>query len=357
MAAEQGHRSEQPTPRRKDKAREEGQVPSSREFTSSVQFAAAILMLWVWGGDVVEGLNRTAVGLFREAFRGSVRVERLREVVVALGTDTLSFLAVYGAVLLTLGAVVHMTQTGFALTLKRLSPDLNRLNPKQRLSDLPGENLSQLLKAFVMLPAVGAVFWYIVRDELDSFLRLPSMSFELGAALLTGSMTELLAKAAVLLIALGVFDLFRQRRKIHKKLMMTKQEIKQEHKDLEGNPQIKAKLRRLQREMMRRRMMSDVPKATVVVTNPSHYAVALRYAPESMPAPVVVAMGLDHLALRIRRVAEEHKIPIVVNPPLAQALYKSAEIGGEIPIELYRAVAEILAHIFRLSQGMSTPRG
>ena len=321
-----------------------------------MQFAAAVLMLWVWGGEVVEGLRRTAVGLFQEAFRGSIRVERLRQVVLAVGTDTLAFIAVYAGVLLTLGILIHMAQTGFTFTMKRLSPDLKRLNPKQRLSELPGENLSQFLKALIMLPIVGVVFWQIVQDELESFLRLPRISFELGAALLTTSIIELLAKAAVVLVALGLFDLYRQRRKVHKKLMMTKQEIRQEHKDLEGNPQIKAKLRRLQREMMRRRMMSDVPKSTVVVTNPSHYAVALRYEPESMPAPVVVAMGLDHLALRIRRVAEENGIPIVVNPPLAQALYKSAEIGCEIPLELYRAVAEILAHIFRLRQEMAPPK-
>ena len=240
MGADQAQRTEEPTPRRTHKAREEGQVPSSREFTASVQFAAAVLMLWVWGREIVEGLNRATVGLFREAFHASLSVERLRQVVMALGTDSLSFLAIYGGVLLTLGTMIHMAQTGFALTVKRLSPDFNRLNPKQRLSDLPGENVSQLLKALVMLPVVGTVFWYIVRDELDTFMRLPNMPFELGASILTGTITELLAKAAVVLLALGLFDLFRQRRKTHKKLMMTKQEIRQENKDLEGNPQIKA---------------------------------------------------------------------------------------------------------------------
>ena len=170
MAADQAQRSEEPTPRREQKAREEGQVPSSREFTSSMQFAAAVLMLWVWGGEVVEGLRRTAVGLFQEAFRGSIRVERLRQVVLAVSTDTLAFIAVYAGVLLTLGILIHMAQTGFTFTIKRLSPDLKRLNPKQRLSDLPGENLSQFLKALVMLPIVGVVFWQIVQDELEGFL-------------------------------------------------------------------------------------------------------------------------------------------------------------------------------------------
>jgi flagellar biosynthetic protein FlhB len=161
---------------------------------------------------------------------------------------------------------------------------------------------------------------------------------------------RLLSQAAAVLLALGVLDLVRQRRRLLTRLRMSKQEIKQEHKELEGHPQVKARLRRLQREFLRRRMMSQVPKATVVVTNPQHYAVALRYEPERMAAPVVVAKGLDHLALRIREVAERHGIPIVENPPLAQALYKSTDLGVEIPVTLYHAVAEILAHIYRLTR-------
>ena len=135
-------------------------------------------------------------------------MERLRGVTIALGTDALRFAAVYAGVLLTLGVLIHMGQTGFAFTLKRLTPDFNRLNPKQRLSDLPGENLSQLLKAVIMLPIVGVVFWYIVQDELAGFLRLPKISFELGTAFLMETLLELLAKAAVVLVAMGLFDLY-----------------------------------------------------------------------------------------------------------------------------------------------------
>ncbi len=352
MAEDSGQRSEQPTPRRKQKAREEGQVPASKDFTSAVQFAAAVLILWVYGDEAVAGLVETTRGLFREAFEGTITIEALRETTASLATGPMSFMGVYALVLVSIGILSHMSQTGFALTPKRLTPDFNRLNPKQKLSELPSENLSQTLKALVMLPLVGWVFWYIVRDEIDGFLQLPKLSFQAGAAFMGQALAELLAKAAVVLLLAGLFDLYRQRRKIHKKLMMTKQEVRQEHKDLEGNPQIKAKLRRLQREMARQRMMSAVSNSTVVVTNPTHYAVALRYEPEVMAAPLVLAKGLDYLALRIRAEAEKHDIPIVVNPPLAQALYQSADIGGEIPANLYRAVAEILAHIYRLTKGV-----
>jgi flagellar biosynthetic protein FlhB len=183
-------------------------------------------------------------------------------------------------------------------------------------------------------------------------LRLPRQALEAGAAAVSGALLDLLWRAAAVLLILGSIDLYRQRRKLRQRLSMTKQEVRQEQKDLEGNPQIKARLRRLQREMRRRQMMRSVPEATVVVTNPAHYAVALKYDAETMPAPLVLAKGLDFLAQRIRAIAEEHRIPIVENPPLAQALYKSCEAGSEIPPHLYRAVAEILAYIYRLTRRM-----
>ena len=353
MPADQAQRTEQPTPRRKQKAREEGQVASSREFAAAVQFTAAVGLLLIYGDSVVEGLRLSMRGLLREAFRSSMSVEHLQAMVIGLAVEPLSFLGYLAAVLLAIGLLLQLLQTGFAFTPKRLQPDWNRLNPGPKLSQLPGDNISQTLKALVLMPLVGVVFWLLLDAELGGLLQLPKMSLPAGADLVGGVLGNLLIKAAVVLLAIGSFDLYRQRRKTHKKLMMTKQEIKQEQKDLEGHPQVKARLRKLQRELARRRMMSQVPEASVVVTNPTHYAVALKYLPESMAAPVIVAKGLDFLALRIRKVAEEHGVPIVVNPPLAQALYKSAEVGSEISPNLYRAIAEILAYIYRLSRGAS----
>lgn len=354
MASDQAQRTEEPTPRRKEKAREEGQIPSSREFTAAAQFSAAILMLYVYGGAVTGDLKAVVAGLFREAFQGSLTVERLRLMVLGLVRGPLEFMGTYAVVLVVIGAAIHMAQTGFAISPKRLVPDIGRLSPMNKMKELPGDNLAQTLKALVLLPLAVWVFWQIIEDELSGFLQLPKLSLQAGADYVGETLLELLAKAAVVLLVLGLADLFRQRRKQHKKVMMTKQEVKQEHKDMEGDPQIKAKLRRLQREMRRQRMMSDVQNATLVITNPTHYAVALRYEPETMAAPLVLAKGVDHLALRIRQTAEKHQIPIIVNPPLAQALYKGAEIGGEIPLGLYRAVAEILAHIYRLTQEASS---
>ena len=349
MPEDQAQRTEQPTPRRQQKAREEGQVSSSKELTTSLQFGAAILMLALFGDRAYEGVAGASIGLFRMAFRGDdVTVGLFTAAAGAILTGPLLFFWVFAGVLLVVGMVSHLAQTRFALAPKRLAPDIKRLNPAQKLKDLPADNLAQTAKSLFLLPLAALVFYWVVRGELDVYLSLPLMGASAGAATVAGSLLGLLQKAAVVLLALGVFDLWRQRRKLHKKLMMTKQEVRQEHKDLEGDPQIKARLKRLQRELVRKRMLQDVPSATLVVTNPTHYAVAIKYDPDETPAPVVVAKGLDFLALKIRQLAEEHRIPMVENPPLAQALYQGGEVGQEIPLELYRAVAEILAYIYRL---------
>lgn len=349
MAEDRAQRTEEPTPRRKRKAREEGQVASSRDFTSALQFLSAMGLVALFAQQVSVAVLASMRGLFREAFREHLGLGELQALAGAALYDGMAIFWLFAGVLLLVGLVSHMTQTRFAWSPKRLAPDFKRLNPITKLKYLPGDNLAQTGKALLLLPLLTLIFYFVVAGQADAFLELPALSAEAGAVRVGRTLLDLLLMAACCLLILGVFDLWRQRRKVHKKLMMTKQEVRQEQKDVEGDPHIKARLRRLRRDMMRRRMMSEVPSATVVVTNPNHYAVAMRYEPAEMPAPRVVAKGLDLIALRIRAIAEEHEIPIVENPPLAQTLYRSAEIGDDIPEDLYHAVAEILAYIFKLS--------
>jgi flagellar biosynthetic protein FlhB len=206
-----------------------------------------------------------------------------------------------------------------------------------------------LVQALVLLPVFGMAVYGVVKENLNAITAIPLEGVEQGARQMTESVKVLIWRAAAVFVVLGAFDFWRQRRRYTSDLKMSKQEIRDEMKELEGNPQIKARIRRLQREWLRRRMMQKVPTATAVVVNPTHYAVAIRYVLESMAAPVVVAKGQNYLALRIRQKAVEHQIPVIENPPLAQALYKTAEVGQEIPEHLYRAVAEILAYIYRLT--------
>jgi flagellar biosynthetic protein FlhB len=202
-----------------------------------------------------------------------------------------------------------------------------------------------------MIPVFGFVLYVLVRDNFDSYFLLPLRSIPSGALLIARSIETLLWKASMLFVVFGAVDLVRQRSHYQKDLKMSKQDIRDEFKEIEGNPVIKQKLRRLRRDMARRRMMHEVPKATAVIVNPTHYAVALSYAMNTPGAPKVVAKGKNYLALRIRQKAIDNQVPLIENPPLAQALYKSVDVGQEIPAEFYRAVAEVLAYIFKLMNG------
>lgn len=182
-------------------------------------------------------------------------------------------------------------------------------------------------------------------------MSLPLMPYWQGAAVAGRAASELLWKAAFVFVAIGLLDYYRQRKRWMAEMRMTRQEVREEHKEVEGNPLIRMRIRRLQRELRRRRMMQQVPKATAVIVNPTHYAVAIRYQMGSPGAPRVVAKGKNWLARRIREIAVRHQVPVVENAPLAQALYASAEVGQEIPVHLYQAVAEILAYIYRLMRG------
>jgi flagellar biosynthetic protein FlhB len=216
------------------------------------------------------------------------------------------------------------------------------------MREMPGNNTERLLQAMVMLPLMFWITWSMVKDRLPELLRLPMMSVAAGAAVAGLLVKDAMRKAAFVLLFLGMVTLVRERSKYNKRLRMSKEELREEAKDTEGNPQTKARIRRLQRDMRRKNMMREVAKATAVIVNPTHYAVAIRYEQGAMAAPLVVAKGKNYLAARIRLRATENQVPIIENPPLAQALYKSVDVGQEIPAHLYRAVAEILAYIFKL---------
>jgi flagellar biosynthesis protein FlhB len=225
------------------------------------------------------------------------------------------------------------------------------LSPLKKIKNLPRQNIPQFLQALVMLPLFGAAIYAVVNENLATFLGLPLLQVDSGIHQVGAAVEAVLWRAAGVFLVMGVIDLIRQRRRYRKDLRMSKQEVRDEFKEVEGNPQIKGRIRRLQRDLLRRQMMSEIPDATAVIVNPTHYAVALRYQLEATSAPKVVAKGKNYLALRIRKKAIEHEVPIVENPPLARALYESVDVGQFIPVELYRAVAEILAYIFRLMNG------
>jgi flagellar biosynthetic protein FlhB len=349
MADEQ--RTEQPTKRRVDRARQEGNFPASREFISSVHFLGFVTLATAFSNALLMRLAKTMRDLFTTAFTmdinpASVAVLMRRQIFPLL----LPVIAA-GASLVVLVIAAQLATTKMGLSLKKLAPDFKRLNFLKRFSSIPAQNVPLFLQAIVMLPIVGLVLYYEISENLDQFLALPWMESPVALARVAGTIQALLWRAAGLFLVIGFIDLVWQRHRYTNQLRMSKQELREESKETDGNPQIKMRVRRLQRDLLRRQMMKEVPKATAVVVNPTHYAVAIKYLVHSQGAPKVVAKGKNYLAARIRQKAIENQVPIIENPPLAQALYKSVEVGQEIPGHLYRAVAEVLAYIYRIMGG------
>jgi flagellar biosynthetic protein FlhB len=241
-----------------------------------------------------------------------------------------------------------MTSTGFSLSLQKLAPKSANFNFLSKLKSAPQRGFTSAIQASALLLVFGSTLYWMVTNNAQQLLLVPLTSLDSGLAAMRGLCMDVLWKAAAFFVLFGAIDLFRQKRRFAKQLRMSKQEVRDELKETEGNPQIKMRIRRLQRDARRRRMMDELKTATAVVVNPTHYAVAIRYHHESMTAPLVVAKGKNYLALRIRARALEFQIPLIENPPLAQALYKSVDVGQQIPAHLYRAVAEILAYIYKL---------
>jgi flagellar biosynthesis protein FlhB len=348
--AEQG-KDEKPTQRRLNKAREDGNYPSAKEFVSALQFVIFLSLLGIGGASWFAGFRKTARSLFTVGFKQDLSAQDVTHMAWQLFWNHFVPLLAAGLVIAVATLALRLATTKFGLSLKKLAPDLSRLSPLAKLKQLPSQNLPALVQASIMLPVFLWAVYVVARDKLELFLSLPYQSVESGFAVLGGSLMELFWKAAGVFIVVGVVDLFRQLRRHNSQLRMSKQDIRQEMKDTEGNPQMKQKVRRIQRDRARKQMMKQVPTATAVIVNPTHFAVAIRYHMDSQAAPMVVAKGKNYLALRIKQKAIENQVPIIENPPLAQALYASAEVGQEIPPQLYRAVAEILAYIYKLMNG------
>jgi flagellar biosynthetic protein FlhB len=349
--AEKDQKTEQPTQRRMKKAREEGQFPSARLFVSAMQFLAFVAMLHAWGARWIMDIRRNMATMFDHALNARLEPQE----VIGLGLDLLMHslipLAILGAVLLAITLAMQLVVTRMGMSLKRLTPDFKRLSPLEKLRQIPRQNVPALLQALVMIPVFGIAVYYLVSGNLESYLTLPLRAVPAGASQVAGSVEALLWKASFVFLIFGAVDLVRQKRRYQNDLKMSKQDIRDEAKETEGNPLIKGRIRRLQRDRARRRMMQQVPTATAVIVNPTHYAVALKYEMNAPGAPKVVAKGKNYLALRIRQRAIENQVPLIENPPLAQALYKAVDVGQEIPAQFYRAVAEVLAYIFKLMNG------
>jgi flagellar biosynthetic protein FlhB len=355
--ADTGQRTEQPTQRRIEKARREGQFVQSREFVSGLQFAVFVLLMILFGPRAGAQLQAAIQFLLERAPSMDLTVTSLQALAWSLVVPVATPVLILGLSLAAVSIGTSLLLSRGGLALNRLSPDLNRLNPAPRLKQLPQRNVQQALYALLLLPFFGLALYGVLAENFEAILRLPLLALPVGFAQIRDSFHALLGKAAGILFVIGAIDLVRQKRKYVRDLRMTRHEVKEEWKEAEGDPQVKMRIRRMRSDLLRRRMMREVETATALIVNPTHYAVAIRYRAEEAPAPKVVAKGKNYLALRIRQRAQEHHVPIIENPPLARALYGAAKVGQEIPPQFYRAVAEVLAYIYRLTNGRLPGQG
>lgn len=349
-------KTEEATPRRREDARKKGTVARSVEIPSAAVLLAA-LGTFVFAGPWMVG---HLVALTRDSLRlaadFSLTDGAVRPLLAdAMGRTALILAPLLGAVAL-FGVAANIGQFGFLITGKPLQPDWSRLDPVKGMGRLLSlRSLVELLKSLLKMAAVAAVSFLVIRSEIDA---IPSLAGVPAGTLLavTGSLAmKVCFYAALALLLIAAMDYAFQKWRHEKDLRMTRQEVKEEHRQQEGDPQIRARIRSTQAEMARRRMMAAVPRADVVVTNPTRLAVALAYDPARMSAPRVTAKGAGHVARRIREIARENRVPLVEQRPLARILYRTVPVDGAIPPDLYRAVAEILAYVYRLRRPGAAP--
>ncbi len=342
-------RTEKATPRRRRKAREEGQVARSQEINSAGVILVGFVALYLMGPYLGPQIS----GLMKYTMANAPTIASTDPTFFKVfGDNMLKFFTILLPIFAVMTAVafgVNVVQVGFMVTPKALEPKFDKLDLVKGLKRILSlKSVVQLIRDSLKLIVVGFVAYLAIKGEFDSFFLLPDQTVTQMAITMGKLALKLALKISLVILVLAFLDYLYQRYEFEKSIRMSKQELKDEYKDTEGSPQIKARVRQLQREMSRSRMMKAVPTADVVVTNPTQLAVALKYDADKANAPFVVAKGERLIAQKIKEIAKKHDIPVVENKPLARALFKMCDIGQVIPSNLYRAVAEVLAYVYRL---------
>jgi flagellar biosynthetic protein FlhB len=345
-------RTEPATPKKRQKVRSEGKVCKSVDLTAAVEILAGLLGLLAMGSSIILGL----VGYLRETLSFLGEETLLRDGWFSWTADTavrvyVSSWVFVGLLIVVAVIAVIIRQVGWSITFEPFSFNLGRLNPVTGMKKIISlRSVVELLKGLLKASIFALIIYIALKDKLPDAIRAMQIPPENGALQLWDLLWNLSMRLALMLLVMGAIDYFYQKWDFEKSIRMSRQEIKEEYKQMEGDPQIKNKIRQKQRELAKKRMMSSVPKADVVITNPTTLAIALVYNRELMVAPQLTAKGKGFVARRIREIAEEYGIPIVEDKPLAWALYEGVEIGEEVPENLYRGVAEILAMVYRLKK-------
>ncbi len=358
MAEEQysGEKTEPATPRKRRESREKGNVPRSQDLNTAVLLLTGFLLLFFLTGHLLEGTTGLESRIFSDVAHARLTIGN----VAAMGSQGLLYLLTLmmpmALVLFVVAVAINIVQVGFLVTFQPLAPQLNRVNPLKGFSRIfSRRGLMRLVFGIFKLIVVSTVLVLscrslVAQDDPKNFLQLLVLEPIRAAQFASGALFQLGSRAATALLILAIFDFAFQRWQHERDLMMTKQELREELKRMEGDPKLKERRRKIQQRLALQRMMFEVPKANVVITNPVHVACALQYQEQDMTAPKLLAKGQGYVAHRIREVAVEHGVAVVERPALARLIFDTTEIGEEIPAELYQPVAEVLAYVYRLGQ-------
>ena len=346
-------RTEEATPKRREEEREKGNIAKSHDFQASLLLTSAFLLIFALSKFFMEDIREMMEWAFTNLSPDKINPENIIGFLVPFGIYTakitVPFLAIYCVIVL----VVIRMLTGHLFAIKKIKPDFSKFagdkiwnNLKSKLNIFSLRNIVELTKSFIKLFIVGGCGYWVInakKDELSALLGADIITFFI---VLGNVIFQMLCATLGAMLILGFLDKKYQTYEYEKSIKMTKQEVKDEWKNREGDPTVKSKIKSIQMQMATQKMLSNVPKADVVVTNPTHYAVAIQYDKTIAPAPIVVAKGVDYMAFKIREIAKENNIELVENKPLARSLYKMVEVNKVIPVELYTAVAEVLAYVY-----------
>ncbi|WP_024866511.1 flagellar biosynthesis protein FlhB [Butyrivibrio sp. FCS014] len=348
-------KSEEPTSKKLDDARKEGQVAKSQEVATAFSLMALFLILRIGYGFMGTNFQNLFSRIYNNipnvarTYEGYIPVELLRSLLTNAIFTMFIISAPFFIIAFIIAFVSDLVQVGFKPTSKPLQPKLSKLNPISGMKKIfSTRKLFELGKSILKLVIMGAVIYSFFTGRTESLFLLYDIPLKQAIGLMGSLIIDLGIRLAAAYIVIAAIDLIYQRRKFHKDMMMTKQEVKDEYKNSEGDPAVKGAQKRRMMEASRRRMMQQLPEADVVITNPTHFAVAIKYDADENDAPIVVAKGADYLAQKIKEVARENNVEIVENKPLARMLYTNVEVGELVPPELYKAVAEVLAYVYHL---------
>lgn len=354
MGNDGAERTEEATTRRRNKERERGNVSKSRDMDAALVMVAGIALLGVFAGSMYDNIT----GMMRETFSHLDYVNLDVSNIMGLLLPYFKYLAIIVLpffVLLVIAAIfIIRLDVGHVFALEKAKFNLENLSPRRMLQNAkrmfnPFEprSMVEFAKSILKIVVVGACGYSAINSRKGDLLGLVGLEIPVALNIILSILINMIINMCLAMLVLGYLDKKYQNYEYEKSIKMTKQEVKDEYKDTEGDPKVKARIKSIQMQMARQRMMSAVPNADVVVTNPTHYAVAIKYDKTKAPAPMVVAKGVDYLAFQIREIAKENNVPIVENRPVARALYNTVPIDGVIPSDMYVAVAEILAYVFR----------